>query len=127
MKTPSEPGEVIVHNFKTHTQNEMASIRQKLLRKIEKQKQFTKPRENYAVIELNDISIAGDFAILSSLSDGYKITYNKETKEKMSAEYDWSRSVFDDESTKFLKGIIYFSLGNYESRKYIFNPEFKEH
>ena len=127
VKTPSEPGEVIVHNFKTHTQNEMASIRQKLLRKIEKQKQFTKPRENYAVIELNDISIAGDFAILSSLSDGYKITYNKETKEKMSAGYDWSRSVFDDESTKFLKGIIYFSLGNYESRKYIFNPEFKEH
>jgi len=126
LKRPSKPGEFVIQDIKTHTQAAMASIRQKLLRKIEKQKQFTKPRENFAVIELNDSIIAGDFAILSSLSRGYKITISKETMEKISEGYDWKESVFHDESTKFLKGIIYFSLGNYESRKFIFNPLFHE-
>jgi len=125
-RMPSNNEEIIVNDVKTHTQTEIASIRQKLLRKIGKQKQLTKPRNNFAVIELNDPLIAGDFAILSSLSDGYKITINKETMEKTSEGYDWTRSVFHDESTKFLKGIIYFSLGNYESRKFIFNPLFQK-
>lgn len=123
-KNPSKPGEVVVSDVKTHTQNEMASIRQKLLRKIEKQKQFTKPRDNFAVIELNDISIAGDFAILSSLSGGYKITINKDNMETISSGYDWSESVFHDESTKFLKGIIFFNMGDYQSRKIIMNNNY---
>jgi hypothetical protein len=119
-------GEFIVQDVKTHMQEEMASIRQKLLRKIRKQKQLTKPRNNYAVIELNDPSIAGDFHIHSSLSDGYKIKINTKTMEQISAGYDWNDSIFHDESTNFLKGIIYFSLGHYESRKFIFNPRFKK-
>jgi hypothetical protein len=102
----------------------MASIRQKLLRKISKQNQFKKPRENFAVIELNDVSIAGDFAVLSSLSGGYKLTLDLQSREVVSRGYDWTNSVFDDPSTQWLKGIIYFSLGNYESRKFIFNPKF---
>lgn len=81
LKRPSNPGEFVVYDIKTHTQKEMASIRQKLLRKIEKQKQFTKLRENYAVIELNDISIAGDFHVLPSLSSGYKISISQKTGE----------------------------------------------
>lgn len=126
LKIPKE-GEFIVQDIKTHMQEEMASIRQKLLRKIQKQKQLTKPRDNYAVIELNDPSIAGDFHILSSLSDGYKIKINTKTMEQVSAGYDWNNSIFHDESTNFLKAVIYFSLGDYESRKFIFNPRFREH
>jgi hypothetical protein len=125
LKKPSKPGEIVVGNVKTHTQTEMASIRQKLLNKIDKQKQFTKPRDNFAVIELNDSLIAGDFTILSSLSDGYKITINKDTMETVSAGYDWSKSIFHDESTKYLKGIIYFNLGDYQSRKIIMNNNYK--
>ncbi len=124
-KMPSKHGEIVIGDVKTHTQTEMASIRQKLLNKIEKQKQFTKPRDNYAVIELNDSLIAGDFAILSSLSDGYKITINKNNMETVSAGYDWSNSVFHDESTKYLKGIIYFNLGDYQSRKIIMNNNYE--
>jgi len=124
-KKLSKPDEFVVEDLKTHTQTEMASIRQKLFNKIEKQKQFTKPRDNFAVIELNDSLIAGDFSILSSLSDGYKIIINKDTGEAVSAGYDWSNSIFHDESTKYLKGIIYFDLGNYHSRKIIMNNNFK--
>ncbi len=124
LKQPEKSGEVIVQDIKTHTQEEMASIRQKLLQKIKKQKQLTKPRENYAVIELNHPSISGEFSILSSLSGGYKIKFNKKTMKQMSSGYDWSDSVFNDESTRNLKGIIYFSLGDYASRRYIFNPLF---
>ncbi len=58
-----EHGEPNVYSVKTHTQAEMASIRQKLLRKISKQSQLSKPRENFAVIELNDTSIAGDLQL----------------------------------------------------------------
>ena len=124
LKIPTKPGEIVVGDLKTHTQTEMASIRQKLLRKIEKQKQFSKPRDNFAVIELNDSLIAGDFTILSSLSDGYKIAINKDTMQTVSSGYDWSKSVFHDESTKFLKGVIYFNLGDYSSRKIIMNRNF---
>ena len=41
----------------------------------------------------------------------------------MSSGYDWSESIFDDPATRFLKGIIYFSLGDYSSRKYLLNPD----
>ncbi|MFQ5585798.1 MAG: hypothetical protein ACE5GF_03130 [Thermodesulfobacteriota bacterium] len=124
LKEP-KAGEVVVQDIKTHTQTEMASIRQKLLRKIEKQKQLAKPRDNFAVIELNDFSIAGDFAILSSLSSGYKIRIDKKTMKATASGYDWQDSIFEDESTRFLKGIIYFDLGAYESRKFIINPAFQ--
>ena len=53
--------EVGVNNITTHTQDEMASVRQKLLRKIREQKQMTKARDNYAVIELNNSTIAPQF------------------------------------------------------------------
>lgn len=116
---------LVVYKVKTHTQMAPASIRQKLLRKILTQKQFSKSRENYAVIELNDPSIAGDFSILSSLSSGYTITFNKETMQAVSEGYNWDGSVFEDPSTQYVKGIIYFSLGDYESRKFVFNPNFQ--
>jgi len=119
-----ENGKCRVYDVKTHTQGSMAAIRQKLLRKITRQNQLSKPRENFAVIELNDVSIAGDFAVLSSLSDGYKLTLDKQDHKIVSRGYDWSNSVFDDPSTRCLKGVIYFSLGDYESRKFIFNPRF---
>jgi hypothetical protein len=73
---------------------------------------------------VNDVSIAGDFAVLSSLSGGYRLNLDVQSKKVLSSGYDWSNSVFDDPSTQFLKGIIYFSLGDYESRKFIFNPKF---
>lgn len=116
----------VVNDIKTHTQKELSSVRQKLLRKIEKQKQFAKPRTNIAVIELNDWVIAGDFSILSSLSNGYKIWIDNKTMEKKAEGYDWSNSVFDNESTKYLSSIIYFDLGDYENRRLIKNPNFKE-
>jgi hypothetical protein len=121
---PDEDGKPKVHSVRTHTQTEMASIRQKLLRKISKQSQLSKPRENFAVIELNDVSIAGDFAVLSSLSGGYKLKLEHESGKVLSRGYDWDNSVFDDPGTQWLKGVIYFSLGDYESRKFIFNPKF---
>jgi hypothetical protein len=96
-----------------------------LLHKISEQNQFKKPRENFAVIELNDVGIAGDFVVASSLSGGYKINLGVESRKILSSGYDWSESVFNDPCTRFLKGVIYFSLGDYESRKFILNPNFK--
>lgn len=121
----NEDGTPRVYSVMTHTQTEMASIRQKLLRKISKQRQLSKPRENFAVIELNDVTIAGDFTVLSSLSGGYQLKIGRESGKVLSRGYDGCNSVFDDPSTRWLKGVISFSLGNYESRKYIFNPNFK--
>ena len=121
----STPEHVIVNDIKTHKQEDMASIRQKLLSKIQNKRQLSKPRENFAVIELNDISIAGDFSVLSSLSSGYKIWIDKETVQKVHEGYDWRHSVFEDECTKHLKGIIYFDLGDYGSRRLLMNPHFR--
>ena len=119
-------GKFTAYEIKTHKQIPMASIRQKLLHKVVKQKQLSKARENFAVIELNDESIAGDFAVLSSLSGGYKLNLDIENHKTISTGYDWSNSIFDDPQTQFLKGVIYFSLGNYQSRKFIFNPKFSK-
>jgi len=121
---PNEDGTPKVYNVMTHTQTAMASIRQKLLHKISNQGQLSKPRENFAVIELNDVTIAGDFAVLSSLSGGYKLSLQTESLKVVSGGYDWDDSVFNDPSTLWLKGVIYFSLGDYESRKHLFNPKF---
>lgn len=112
----------IVNDVQTHTQNAMASIRQKLLHKIRKQKQMSTPRENYAVIELNHSAIAGHFSVLSSLSGGYKVQFSTRTLRPVSAGYDWSESIFCDPATRFLKGIICFSLGDYASRELLLNP-----
>ena len=68
------------------------------------------------LIELNDVTIAGDFAVLSSLSGGYKVNIGRESLKILSSGYDWESSVFDDPSTKCLKGVIYFSLGKTMSR-----------
>jgi len=75
-------------------------------------------------LNLTTVQLEGDFTILSSLSDGYKITININTMETISKGYDWTKSVFHDESTKYLKGIIYFNLGDYQSRKIIMNNNY---
>jgi hypothetical protein len=46
---PDLPDEGLV-DVKTHTQSAFSSVRQKLLNKVRKQKQFSKNRENFAVI-----------------------------------------------------------------------------
>ncbi len=125
-KEPDKPGKIVVINKRTHMQDALCSIRQKLLNKIKKQDQMTKPRDNYAVIELNDLSIANDFSVLSSLSSGYKINIDPSTCKVLSEGYDWKESVFDDEATRSLKAIIYFPLGLYDARKYIHNPRFMQ-
>jgi len=117
--TPNDRG---VIDIQTHTQQAMSSVRQKLLRKIAKQRQMKQSRENWAVIELNNHTIAGDFAVLSSLSSGYKVELDPRTMKRVREGYDWSGSVFEDESTRHLKGIIYFSLGNYADRRLVLNP-----
>ena len=108
----------------TQTQKAMASVRQKLLTKINIKKQLSKVRENFAVIELNDQRIARDSTVLSSLSDGYKINFDLQTKKVINEGYDWEKSVFELPETKFLKGIIWFHLGAYQYRKTLFNPYF---
>ena len=117
---PDKPG--IAYDVKTHTQKAMGSIRQKLLRKIKKQRQLSTPRENYAVIELNDMSIANDFSILSSLSGGYKVQLDANTLRRVSSGYDWRNNIFEDPATEFLTGIVWFFLGDYSSRKFLPNP-----
>ena len=86
---------------------------------------MSKPRRNFAVIELNDPRIADDFTILSSLSNGYKIWINKKNKRKIGEGFDWSKSVFDEPSLTNLAGIIYFKMGNYNHRKFIPNPNYR--
>ncbi len=119
-----EDGNFTVYEVKTHKQKARPSVRQKLLSKILQQNQLKKRRENFAVIELNDVSIAGDFAVLSSLSGGYKLNLDLASGKVLARGYDWVNSFFDDPLTHYLKGVIYFSLGDYESRKLIPNPNF---
>ena len=113
-----------VVDVQTHTQQALSSVRQKLLRKIAKQRQLSTPRENFVVIELNDMAIAGNFTVLSSLSSGYKIWLDKNTMQAVGQGYDWTHSVFDDDSTRYLKCIIFFDLGDYASRRFLYNPLF---
>ena len=113
-----------VQEITTHTQTAFSSVRQKLLNKARKQGQFLKPRENYAVIELNHPLIAKDFTVLSSLSEGYKVHFDLTTGKTTQEGYDWSKSVFDSPEMKFLKGVIWFSLGAYEYRRILLNRDF---
>lgn len=119
-----KPNEQGIVDIKTHSQNALSSIRQKLLRKVHKQGQLTKPRENWVVVELNSPTIAGDFAVLSSLSSGYKVQINTENRQIVGEGYDWASSVFDDDATKWLKGVIWFSLGDYEGRRMLLNRRY---
>jgi len=125
LPVPTAGENFVAYSIMTHTQEAMASVRQKLLRKIQEQNQMTKQRDNYAVIELNDPSIAGNFAVLSSLSSGYKVTIDKTSMKTVDAGYDWTGSVFENEATRHLKGVIFFDLGDYESRRFIDNPFFR--
>lgn len=113
-------------DIQTHTQEAFSSVRQKLLRKAQKQRQFSKNRENLAVIELNHSQIAFDFIVLSSLSNGYKINIDLRTMKAVSEGYDWEHSVFESNETKFLKGVIWFHLGDYQYRKFLLNPYYEK-
>ncbi|NEQ71787.1 MAG: hypothetical protein F6K23_01030 [Okeania sp. SIO2C9] len=114
-----------VINIQTHTQKALSSVRQKFLRKANKQRQFSTKRENFAVIELNDRRIARDFTILSSLSDGYKIKIDIDKMTNFDEGYDWKTSIFESPETRFLKGIIWFHQGNYQDKKILINPFYK--
>ncbi|HHT9140609.1 MAG TPA: hypothetical protein ACFYEA_08295, partial [Candidatus Tripitaka californicus] len=114
-----------VNDIKTHLQKPLSSVRQKLLNKIQNQKQLSQPRENFAVMAMNDYSIAGDFHVLSSLSSGYKVKIDMKTNRIVAGGFDWSKSIFDEEIVENIKGIIYFSMGDYGRRKFIFNPNFR--
>jgi len=124
-KEEIEKGEMKAVEIRTHLQDSFASIRQKLLEKIQKRGQMSKPRRNFAVIELNDPRIADDFTILSSLSNGYKTWIDTKNMRKIREGFDWSKSVFDEPSLTNLAGIIYFKMGNYNHRKFILNPNYR--
>ena len=121
----SQDGKPVVYSVKTHTQDAPSSIRQKLLRKIEKQGQMSKPRENFVVVELNDTSIVGDFHVLSSLSDGYKVSGCREPGKILRSGYDWSKTFLAWPQARYLKGIIWFDRGDYEARRVLINPYFQ--
>jgi hypothetical protein len=70
---------------------------------------------------LNNHSIAYDFIVLSSLSGGYKINIDLETKKSINEGYGWNSSVFELPETRFLKGIIWFHLGACQHRKILLN------
>ena len=118
-------GEMKAVEIKTHLQDAYASIRHKLLDKLQKQKQMTQPRRNFAVIELNDPRIAYDFTMLSSLSNGYKITFNTENMEQIEEGFDWSKSVFDEPVSSNLLGVIYFMMGDYNHPGSLFSQVFQ--
>jgi hypothetical protein len=115
------------YEVKSHKQTGPSSIREKLLRKMQKQNQMQKNRENWAVIDLNNVSIAGEFTVLSSLSHGYKVTLDRETRQVVQRGYDWNNSIFDAPETQSLHGIIHFDLGCYEDRRYILNGRVRPH
>ena len=113
------------HLMSTHLQDDVNSVRQKLYRKIEKQKQLSKSRLNYAVIEANRPIIADDFTFLFSFSNGYKIQINTKTGRSISEGFDWSDNVFGLELTQHIRGILYFFMGDYNNRRFLLNPNFK--
>jgi hypothetical protein len=120
--TPDSKGLIAI---RSHTQEALSSVRQKVLHKIAKQGQLAKERENWAVIELNDPKIAGSFTVLSSLSGGYQIRLDGETGQAIDEGYDWSRSIFSELDTGYIRGIIYFDVGDYADRRVLLNPHYK--
>lgn len=114
-----------VNEVKTHKQEELSSLRQKILWKIKEKKQFIKKRRNIAAIDLNDISIVGDFHVLSSISQGYSVKVNPETDEVGSGDYDWSNNLFDDENTKYIYALEWFDKGDYSQRRILMNWNYR--
>ncbi len=103
-------------SYQIHTQESPSSLRQKLIQKLERG-QMTARRENWAVVELNHHAMV-PFAVLSSLSSGYKIGPQGEG-------YDFSSdSFFHDERTRFIRGVVYFFLGHYAARGVVLNPNY---
>jgi hypothetical protein len=115
MPDPERDANNVIH-YQTHTQRASSSVRQKLAQKIERN-QLTSPRENWAVIELNDRAMT-PFAVLSSLSNGYVVRIDSEG-------YDWTNSFFDDPRTGHIRGIVYFFIGNYGGRRVLLNPSYR--
>ncbi|HHT9134742.1 MAG TPA: hypothetical protein ACFYD2_07560 [Candidatus Avalokitesvara rifleensis] len=117
--------DTIVYDVKTHLPVvNTSSVRGKLCGKLgENQNQFKDGLKNIAIIELNDVSIAGDFHVLSSLSGGYKVELDKNSGKIVKGGFDWNNnSFFEREDSKRVSAIIYFSMGNYKNRKKIKNP-----
>ncbi len=114
-----------VNEVRTHKQEELSSLRQKILWKIRERKQFTKNRRNIAAIDLNDISIVGDFHVLSSISQGYSVEVNLKTGELGSGDYDWSNNLFDDKNTKYIYAIEWFDKSDYSQRRILINRNYK--
>lgn len=110
-----------VIDVQTHKKDAFASVRQKLLRKLQDQNQMQQARENWAVIELNDGTIAGPFTAAASLSDGYKLVIDRSSMQVVREGFDWTQSVFDSPETRHLHGVINFDVGYYEGRRYILN------
>ena len=69
--------------------------------------------------DLGGDSIAGEFAVRSSLSDGYKLTPDIEANRVVQSGYNWNNSVFDLPKTQNPHRIIDFDLGNYEGGRSI--------
>lgn len=52
------------------------------------------------------------------------VTIDTTTMKTVGAGYDWTDSVFADEATRHLKAVIFFDLGDYQSRRFLDNPFF---
>ena len=103
-------------SYQAHTQDGVSSIRHKLIQKIDRG-QLVAERENWAVIELNQHAMV-PFAVLSSLTGGYKIGPGGEG-------YDLtSNTFFHDERTRFIRGVVYFIRGHYAARGILPNPKY---
>lgn len=120
---PESQPDMKVHESKTHLPVvNTSSIRGKLCNKLGKG-QFKKGRINVAIIELNSPGIAGDFAIQSSLSDGYKVAIDKKSMKIVGGGFDWqNNNFFETEDGKKISAIIWFDMGDYENRRKIKNP-----
>lgn len=93
------PIKPILNTVRAHLKDDPSSAYQKILRKINKQRQLTKARKNFVVIEINDLLDM----VISVLSP-----------------------IFDEPDSKYIKGIILFNRGNYNKRDCIINPNFME-
>ena len=117
--------DTIVYDIKTHLPVEnTSSVRGKLCGKLGgNQNQFKDGRKNVAIIELNDVSIVGDFHVRSSLSGGYKVELDESSGKIVKGGFDWNNnSFFEREDSKRVSAIIYFDMGDYENRRKINNP-----
>lgn len=125
IRRPDQDSDLRIRKIVTHTQDAKGSVRQKLLSKALEQKQFPAGRENWAVIELNDATLAGDFAVLASLSGGYRVEIDAVSGRRLGEGYDTSSTIFDLEEFQALRGIMWFSLGDFARRNTRLNPHWE--